>query len=209
LPLLERCAALGVPVVQTYGLTETTSQAATLDPQDALSHLGSAGKPLMTAEIRIDAPSSDGSGEILVRGPIVSPGYVHSTEERREGWLHTGDIGRVDAEGYLYVLDRRSDLIVTGGENVYPAEVEAVLTAHPAVREAGVFPLADSEWGQIVAAAVVPVPGSEPDAAELMAFCRERLAAYKTPRRIVLVETLPRNAAGKLLRSALRMSCTQ
>lgn len=206
LPLLERCAALGVPVVQTYGLTETTSQAATLDPQDARTRLGSAGKPLMTAEIRIDDDRTGEAGEILVRGPIVSPGYVHGdeTDARPDAWLHTGDIGYMDAEGYLYVLDRRSDLIVTGGENVYPAEVESALMAHPAVQEAGVFALPDEEWGQVVAAAVVPAPGSSPNPSDLIAFCRERLAAYKAPRHITVVDTLPKNASGKLVRASLR-----
>src|SRR5205823_7737025 len=121
----------------------------------------------------------DSEGEILVRGPIVSPGYVKAPDHGardESGWLHTGDIGYLDDEGYLYVLDRRSDVIVSGGENVYPAQVEAVLAAHPAVREAGVFALASDEWGQLVAAAVVPEAGDEIDEETLTAFCRQRLA---------------------------------
>jgi O-succinylbenzoic acid--CoA ligase len=198
LPLLERCAALGVPVVQTYGLTETASQLTTLAPEDALPKLGSAGKPLMGSWIRVEA-----DGEICVRGPSVSPGYLHHPP-RSDAWLHTGDLGRLDAEGYLYVLDRRDDLIVSGGENVYPAEVEATLLAHPAVAEAGVIGIPDEQWGRTVAAFVVLAPGGAASADDLKRFCRERLAGYKVPRQITFREALPRNAAGKLLRRELR-----
>ena len=202
-PLLERCAARGVPVVQTYGLTETASQVATLAPEDALPKLGSAGKPLFPTELRVDAPPGE-IGEILVRGPTVSPGYVNRPERgAADDWLRTGDLGRLDAEGYLYVVDRRDELIISGGENVYPAEVEAALLAHPAVAEAGVTGLADSTWGQVVYAAVVLRPGAGATAEQLRAHCRARLAAYKVPTRLELVATLPRNAAGKLLRRRL------
>ena len=146
---------------------------------------------------------NEGDGEICVAGPTVSPGYLHHPP--REGWLHTGDLGYLDDEGYIYVLDRRDDLIVSGGENVYPAEVEAALVAHPAVREAGVIGVADAEWGRSVAALVVLEPDRTVSAEELSAFCRERLAAYKLPRRIEFRESLPRNAAGKLLRRELRI----
>ena len=212
-PLLQRCAALDVPVVQTYGLTETASQVATLAPEDALPKLGSAGKPLFGTELRIEG--QDGShlpagaeGEIVVRGPTVTPGYLNRPEATAEaihgGWLHTGDIGYVDAEGYLYVLDRRDDLIVSGGENVYPAEIEAVLQSHPDVAEAGVYGAPDERWGQTPVAAVVLRPGATITPDTLMAHCREHLAAYKTPSRIELHDQLPRNAAGKLMRSRLR-----
>jgi len=200
LPLLERCAALGVPVVQTYGLTETASQLTTLAPEDALSKLGSAGKPLMGSQVRIAADD-----EILVCGPSVSPGYLHGVSRLdADGWLHTGDLGRLDAEGYLYVLDRRDDLIVSGGENVYPAEVEAALLSHPDVADAGVVGVPDAEWGRGVAAYVVLVDGRRASAEELVAFCRERLAGYKVPRSISFRDALPRNASGKLLRRQLR-----
>src|SRR5438067_1537754 len=186
-PLLERCAARGVPVVQTYGLTESASQVATLAPEDALRKLGSAGKPLFPTELRVDAPAGE-VGEIVVRGPTVTPGYVNRPDATarpiRDGWLHTGDLGRLDDEGYLYVVDRRDDLIISGGENVYPAEVEAALLAHPAVAEAGVFGIADAEWGRSVAAAVSLHPGIVVNADELLAFVRQRLASYKVPRHI-------------------------
>jgi O-succinylbenzoic acid--CoA ligase len=212
-PLLRRCAHLGVPVVQTYGLTEAASQIATLAPEDALRKLGSAGKPLFGTELRIEGPggvtlASGGDGEIVVRGPTVTPGYFNRPEATaqaiRDGWLHTGDIGYLDAEGYLYVLDRRDDLIVSGGENVYPAEIEAVLQSHPDVLEAGVWGAPDERWGQVPVAAAVLHPGAVVTPESLLAHCRERLAAYKTPARIELRDELPRNAAGKLLRNRLR-----
>lgn len=211
-PLLEACAARGVPVVQTYGLTEAASQVATLAPADALRKLGSAGKPLFPTEIRIDSDGAEAApgeaGEILVRGATVSPGYWNREDEPsaalRDGWLHTGDLGRLDDEGYLYVLDRRDDLIISGGENVYPAEVEAVLLSHPCVAEAGVYRLDDERWGAVPAASVVARPGTPIAADDLIAFCRERLAKYKVPVRIHFVDVLPRTASGKLRRHLLR-----
>ena len=206
-PLLEQCAARGVPVVQTYGLTEAASQVATLAPEDALRQLGSAGRPLLPTELRIAAPEADGVGEIVIRGPTVTPGYHGQPEATarawRDGWFHTGDLGRVDEAGYLYVLDRRDDLIISGGENVYPAEVEAVLLAHPAVAEAGVAGAPDERWGQVPIAYVALRPGAEASAAELQAFCAARLARYKAPARVEFRPALPRNAAGKLLRRQL------
>jgi O-succinylbenzoic acid--CoA ligase len=213
-PLLEACARRGVPVSQTYGLTETASQVTTLRPADALRRLGAAGTPLYPNEVRIGDPddaavASGEPGEILVRGPIVSPGYWGSAEEdarlRAGGWLHTGDIGRLDADGYLHVLDRRADLIVSGGENVYPAEVESALLAHPAVAEAAVVGEPDERWGERVVAVVRARDGAAVSEEELRAHCRSRLGGYKVPARIRFVkEPLPRTAAGKLLRRALR-----
>jgi O-succinylbenzoic acid--CoA ligase len=185
----------------------------TLAPRDALSKLGSAGKPLYPNELRIlDANGHDAApgeaGEIAVRGPVVTIGYADRPEETaqalRDGWLHTGDLGYLDDDGYLYVLDRRTDLIVSGGENVYPAEVEAVLLAHPAIEEACVVGVTDGEWGQRVVATVRLRDGRVLDVTELTSFCRARLAGYKVPRDIRCVDELPRNAAGKLLRRVLR-----
>jgi O-succinylbenzoic acid--CoA ligase len=201
-PLLELCAAGSVPVVQTYGLTEAASQVTTLAPADALRKLGSAGKPLFGTEVRIE------SDEILVRGPTVTPGYLNrptdTSRTLRGGWLHTGDLGRLDDEGYLYVLDRRDDLIVSGGENVYPAEIEATLQSHFAVQEAGVFGQPDERWGQVAVAVVVVRPNSIASTEQLLEYCRERLARYKVPQHLIFETSLPRNAAGKLLRSELR-----
>ncbi|HZU13348.1 MAG TPA: o-succinylbenzoate--CoA ligase [Chloroflexota bacterium] len=204
--LLERAASLHIPVLQTYGLTETASQAATLAPGDALRKLGSAGKPLSVTEIRIDADEPGVSGEILVRGLTVTPGYYGrpeaTAEALRDGWLHTGDLGYLDEEGYLYVLDRRDDLIVSGGENIYPAEVERVLSGHPAVADVCVVGIPDTRWGQRPVAAVV-LRGSA-TSADLLTFCRERLAGYKVPDRFVIRDELPRNAGGKVLRRVVR-----
>jgi O-succinylbenzoic acid--CoA ligase len=217
-PLLERCAKLGIPVVQTYGLTETTSQIATLAPEDALRKLGSAGRALYPNELRIADDAGPGeSGEILVRGPVVMAGYSgrpDATEKAVvDGWLHTGDIGTLDAEGYLYVLDRRNDLIISGGENVYPAEVEAALLAHPWVTEVAVVGVPDETWGQRVVAFVRLADLAEIDLAtvpdDLRNHCRARLAAYKTPREVRIVsEPLPRTASGKLRRNVLRETAT-
>lgn len=218
LSLLERCAAIRVPVAQTYGLTEACSQVATLSPHDALRKVGSAGRPLYPNAVRIaladDTDALRGEpGEILVRGPIVMAGYVGQREATAraivDGWLHTGDVGNVDADGFLHVHDRRDDLIVTGGENVYPAEVEAVLLRHAWVAEAGVVGVPDDEWGQRVVAVVRladAADAQEDDAAEVLrAHCRTLLGGYKVPSEIrITSEALPRTASGKLRRSALR-----
>lgn len=215
LPLLEACAARRVPVVQTYGMSETASQAVTLAPADALRKLGSAGQPLLPLEVRIDREGRETGpgevGEICLRGPMVTPGYAGRPEATaaaiRDGWLHSGDLGYLDDEGYLYVVDRRSDLIISGGENVYPAEVEAALLAHPAVAEVGVVGAPHATWGQVPVAFVIVRPGeaSENIEAELLAFARARLAGYKVPRRVLLLPELPRTASGKLRRAELRL----
>jgi O-succinylbenzoic acid--CoA ligase len=210
-PLLEDCAERGLPVAQTYGLTETASQFATLAPEDALRKLGSAGKPLLPNRLRIEQdghPAPAGVvGEIVVSGPSVTSGYLDSPGATaaaiREGWLHTGDLGYLDDEGYLVVVARRDDLIISGGENVYPAEVEAVLLSHPAVEEAGVAGVPDDRWGQVPVAAVKVREGARLSEEELRAYCGERLARYKIPAHIWFVSSLPRNAARKLLRGAL------
>lgn len=210
--LLDTCARRAIPVVQTYGLTETASQVATLAPEDALRKLGSAGKPLFPNGVRIDrdgSPAPPGEpGEILVRGPVVTSGYAGRPDATsaavRDGWLHTGDFGYLDREGYLYVLDRRDDLIITGGENVYPAEVEAVLMTLTGVEDAGVIGVPDAEWGQAVVAAVRLASGVTLTEEQIRSACRERLAGYKVPVEIRFIDSLPRNAGGKLLRRTLR-----
>lgn len=216
-PLLQECAGRNVPVTQTYGLTESASQIATLPPDDALRKLGSAGKPLYPNELSIrmdEQPAAPGEpGEILVRGPIITRGYYNrpdaTGETIEDGWFHTGDAGYLDEDGYLYVLDRRDDLIVTGGENVYPAEVEAVLSGHPDIIEAGVIGISDEEWGQKVVA-VVTCNDSVPDVDHLRAWCRQYLAGYKIPVDFRFNhEPLPRNAGGKLLRRQLRTDWSQ
>jgi O-succinylbenzoic acid--CoA ligase len=207
-PLLERCIAIGAPVSPTYGLTESTSQAATLLPDELAERAGSAGRALPVTEIRIErngGPVPAGKhGEIAIRGATVITGYLEQPAARPDGWFATGDIGWLDDDGYLYVLDRRDDLIVSGGENVYPAEVESVLASHPGVAEAAVVGNPDERWGAVPVAFVVRRPGVEVSDQELSQLCATRLAGYKRPRRYIFVEQLPRNAGGKLLRRKLR-----
>jgi O-succinylbenzoic acid--CoA ligase len=192
-------------------MTETASQAATLAPEDALRKLGSAGKPLLPTELRIEGAGGDAApdepGEILLRGPNVSPGYLnHPPETGRtaDGWLRTGDEGYLDDEGYLYVLDRCDDLIISGGENVYPAEVESVLQGHPAVLDAAVVGSPDELWGAVPVAFVVLRVGADTGTEDLRAYCAARLARYKVPAAVRVVPELPRTASGKLLRRNLR-----
>jgi O-succinylbenzoic acid--CoA ligase len=191
-PLAEALAK-GATVVQTYGLTETCSQVTTLAPADARRKLGSAGRPLLTTHLRIE------NEEILVQGPTIAPGCADA-----DGWLHTGDLGRIDEEGFLYVHDRIDDLIVSGGENVVPAEVEEVLLRHPAVADAAVVGREDPEWQQAVTAVVVIEAGAAATADELRRHCAESLAGFKVPKRIELASALPRTPSGKLMRRALR-----
>jgi len=207
--LVMRALAFGWPVVPTYGMTETASGVTALATAEAAARPDSAGRALPGVELRVARPGSDGIGEIEVRGPSVFSGYVGVGPESADtftsdGWYRTGDMGRIDAEGYLTVADRRLDLIVSGGENIYPAEVEAVLTNHPAVADAGVAGRADARWGAVPVAAVVLRPGASVSDDELRAYCRDRLATFKVPVAIVHLPALPRTGAGKLQRRALR-----
>ncbi len=214
--LLERSSSMSAPVIQTYGLTETCSQVATLSPQDAASRHGAAGRALYPNEVRIalqpGGTPGDRAGEIVVRGPVVMAGYFGQPDATaraiEDGWLRTGDIGLVDGQGYLYVLDRREDLIVTGGENVYPAEVEDALFSHPSIAEAGVIGIIDEKWGQRVVAIARLADGADEaahDAPALASWCRARLAGYKIPAEFRFVtDPLPRTASGKLRRGELR-----
>jgi O-succinylbenzoic acid--CoA ligase len=208
--LVTRALAAGWPVVPTYGLTEAASGVTALATSEAASHPGSAGRPLPGVRLRIAVPAPDGNGEIQVRTPAAFSGYLARPEATAaaftlDGWLRTGDAGTLDAEGFLHVLDRRVDLLVSGGENVVPAEVEAALEAHPAIAEAGVVGRPDLTWGAVPVAAVVLRPGvPTPSSAELRAFCRARLAPYKVPTTFVVVPALPRTVSGKLRRTELR-----
>ena len=190
---LEEALGRGATVVQTYGLTESCSQATTLAPADARRKVGSAGRPLLTTHLRIL------DGEILIQGPTVAPGSADA-----DGWLHTGDLGRIDEEGFLFVEDRIDDLIVSGGENVVPAEVEGVLLGHPEVVDAAVVGREDPEWQQAVTAIVVLRAGAETSPDDLRRHCSTSLAPFKVPKRIELASALPRTPSGKLLRRVLR-----
>lgn len=201
---LSRAHTLNLAVAQTYGMTETSSQTATLASEDAIRKIGSAGKPLFFNQIKIVEPNAQGEGEICIRGPHVTPGYIGRFAQKsatRDGWLHTGDIGYLDEDGYLFVIDRRADLIISGGENIYPAEIENVLLMHPAVKEAGVCGADDKQWGQVPVAFVVL--NEQVSVEQLQAFCQQRLAKYKLPKEIIITNSLPRNGADKLLRRKL------
>jgi long-chain acyl-CoA synthetase len=211
-----RCPLFGI-----YGLTETTGAITQLDPTDhdpdgPREHLlRSAGRPYPWVELRIVDPDTGTRrgprqvGEVWLRAPNVAAGYFNRPAETAsaltdDGWLRTGDGGYVDEEGYLFLTDRIKDVIVSGGENVYPIEVEEVLSQHPAVLEAAVIGLPHERWGEAVTALVVRRPGRAVDPGELLAFARERLAGYKLPRRVEFVEELPRTPTGKVLKRELR-----
>jgi o-succinylbenzoate---CoA ligase len=191
--VLEEAIGRGATVVQTYGLTEAASQVTTLSPVDASRKLGSAGRPLLTTHLRIQ------DGEILVQGPTVAPGVADE-----DGWLHTGDLGRIDEEGFLYVEDRLGDMIVTGGENVIPAEIEEVLLRHPDVVDAAAVGRPDTEWQEAVVGVIVLRDGAAADADGLRRHCAAELAGYKVPKRFEFVSELPRTGSGKLMRRQLQ-----
>ncbi len=211
--LLERAAAAGLPVLKTFGMTETCSQITTVPPGEAGHRLVTAGRPLAGVEITIlddqgEAVPDGETGEIAVRGPMVTAGYWNDPESTAElvqnGWLHTGDYGHLDGDGYLHVVMRRTDRIVTGGENVNPLEVEAELRKRSSVGDVCVFGRPHPEWGEEVCAAVVPAPGITLSCKDCASFTLERLAPYKRPKRYFLVEEIPRNPRGKPVRAALR-----
>jgi long-chain acyl-CoA synthetase len=195
-----RCSLYGV-----YGLTESTGGVMQLDPADHAHErlLRSAGRPFPWVELKIV------DGEVWLRAPNVTPGYFNRPEETAaaltdDGWLKTGDGGYLDDDGYLFLTDRIKDMIVSGGENVYPVEVEEALAQHPDVAEVAVIGIPDERWGETVKALVVARAGSSPSADELVAFARERLAGYKLPRSIEFVDDLPRTPSGKVLKRELR-----
>ncbi|WP_160067548.1 class I adenylate-forming enzyme family protein [Natronorubrum halalkaliphilum] len=211
--LLERCLAAGVPISPTYGMTETASQIATAMPADVRTHEGTVGQPLVVTDVSVvddsGAPVPAGEpGELVVSGPTVTPGYL-SDEETAAAFgdrgLHTGDIGYKDADGRLWVLNRRSDRIVTGGENVDPGEVLEAVRSYPVVDDAAVVGLEDPEWGERVAALVVPVDRSEEiDLESLLVHCGERLAGFKRPKTLGVAASMPRTASGTVDRDAVR-----
>jgi fatty-acyl-CoA synthase len=204
---------LGVPVQQVYGSTETAPIAAYQRAADALAKPGSTGKPALHSEMRIvDDAGRDvrpgALGEILVRGDHVMSGYWNDPEATRaafiDGWFRTGDIGHFDADGDLWIKDRKKDIIVSGGENIASAEVEALLLDHPKIAECAVVGRPDAYWGEIAVAVIAPKPGERLELREVAAFCEGRLARYKHPRDMLIVAALPRNAMGKVVKDELR-----
>jgi acyl-CoA synthetase (AMP-forming)/AMP-acid ligase II len=215
LPLIKRVlrAFPNAWFADAYGLTETVSGDTFLDKRKSVEKTGSVGKPCLHLEVAIwddeDRPVPAGTlGEIVLRGPKVFKGYWKDPEATaaafRGGWFHTGDIGFLDAEGFLYIVDRKKDMIISGGENIASPEVERVLYEHPAILEAAVVGRPDPRWGEVPVAFVVFREGLKADADELQEFCRARLAKFKVPRDVVFVESLPRNPSGKVLKRVLR-----
>ncbi|HZB92690.1 MAG TPA: fatty acid--CoA ligase [Stellaceae bacterium] len=216
--LREAVATFGCGLAQVYGLTETTGAVTYLPPEDhqgeaAALRMKSCGKPMNGVEIKIvDAagkalPPGE-VGEVVCRTPQVMLGYWNLEEATRrairDGWFHTGDAGYLDGDGYVYIYDRVKDMIVSGGENIYPAEVESALFGHPALADVAVIGVPDAQWGEVVKAIVVKKPGAAVSAAELIAYARERIAGYKVPRSVDFAEALPRNPSGKILKRELR-----
>jgi long-chain acyl-CoA synthetase len=205
-------------MVQGYGMTETAPilsflhlpQARAVGADDPLK---SSGKPLAGVEIQLLDPGPDGTGELAVRGPNVFAGYLDRPADTADafegGWFRTGDMARIDAHGFLHVVDRLKDVIITGGENVYSTEVETALLEHLSVAEAAVIGLPDANWGEKVVAVVVPTHGATPDPENLSVHCRQRLGGYKVPRDYRVVDALPKSALGKTLKAELRAMFTE
>jgi fatty-acyl-CoA synthase len=202
-------------IVSAYGQTETAGATTLLKGADATRKLGSVGKPMLGVELRlvdddgVDV-ANDQVGEIVYRGPMLTSGYLGRNDATCEafagGWFHSGDLARRDDEGYIYIVDRKKDLIVSGGENVYPAEIERVLLEHAAVADAAVIGVPHARWIETPVAFVVLVDGAAASESELVDHCRARLASYKKPTRVIFVDHLPRNAGGKILKRELRAS---
>jgi fatty-acyl-CoA synthase len=212
--LVERYAAKGVHVCNGYGMTETGPTAFVAAREEALTKIGSVGKPQMLLDVRIvNADGNDvadgETGEIWMRGPGLTPGYWKKPEETAkaftlDGWLKSGDIGRRDADGCFYVAGRIKEMYISGGENVYPAEIENVLARHPAVLESAIIGVPDEKWGEVGHAFVMLRSDASPiNATEVIQFCRDNLAGYKTPRHVTFVDEFPRTAAGKIRKHLL------
>lgn len=202
---------------QFYGMTESTGGATLLQPKDhapGLPQRVAAGKPLPFSELKVCDPQTGEEvpqgevGEIVTRSPYIMAGYWNrpdaTAEVIRDGWYWTGDAGRLDENGYLYVVDRVKDMIISGGENIYPAELENILAAHPAILESAVIGIPNEKWGECVKAVVALRPGATLDAAGVIDFLRPRIASFKLPKEVEFVERLPRNPSGKILKTALR-----
>ncbi len=212
--LIQSYLERGARVCNGMGMTETGPTVFIMDPAMVDRKIGSVGKPQVLARVRLVGPDGDDvqqgeEGELLFAGPGITPGYWGNPAATRDAfadgvWLRSGDIGRQDADGYFYIAGRIKEMFITGGENVYPAEVENVLAAHPDILEAAVIAIADEKWGEVGRAYVLAQPGHQiPPTAEITSFCRERLASYKVPKEFVSVQDFPRTAAGKIQKHLL------
>jgi fatty-acyl-CoA synthase len=213
LPTLRTWLDRGVTMQQAYGMTEASPGCTVLDSADAERKVGSAGKPVFFTDVRVVRPDGtaagvDEVGEVIVQGPNVMSGYWEDPQRTAEvltdGWYHTGDAGSIDDEGFLYIRDRYKDMIISGGENVYPAEIESALLELPGVEEAAVVGVPDQRWGEVGLAVVVAAPGGAGDPEELRTALRARLAGFKVPRYIRFVDALPKTATGKIRKPDLR-----
>jgi acyl-CoA synthetase (AMP-forming)/AMP-acid ligase II len=210
--LIREYAAAGIEVRQLYGLTENNT-GSVLDAEEAISRAGSCGKPFLHTEVRIvDEGGRDVGpeemGEVLLRAPNTMKGYWNRPEDTvealQDGWLHTGDIAKMDEDGYLYIMDRKKDMIISGGENIYPAEIEDSLRGHPKVADVGVVGYPDEKWGEAVKAIMVLKEGEELTERELIEWCQDKIGRFKIPKKVVFTDTIPRTPTGKILKRLLR-----
>ncbi len=215
IPVIEFFQKRGFQFLEGFGMTETCASACVLNSEDAVRKNGSVGKPLIHVQMRIvdedDKDVAPGeTGELVLRGPSMFREYWNrpeATEEAwRNGWFHSGDLARQDDEGFYYIVDRKKDMLISGGENVYPTEVEQVLYRHPKVKDVAVIGVPDDKWGEVPMALVVPEEGEILTLEEVQAICDNKLARFKIPRHLILLEELPRTATGKVLKRELRKS---
>ena len=201
--LIDACEKKSLPIYKTYGMTETFSQSVTFSVLDYPHKRDSVGKPLPGMQVRIDNPDADGVGEIHLTGPMVMTGYID--KEPIDSDLNTDDIGYVDEDGFVYILNRRKDLIISGGENIYPKELEDLVYTLPSVKECAVVPVPDPKWGQVPALFVAFHDGESMTADAILSFMTKSLAKYKVPKYVKILPALPRNGTGKIVRNELRL----
>ena len=201
--LIDACEKKSLPIYKTYGMTETFSQSVTFSVLDYPHKRDSVGKPLPGMQVRIDKPDADGVGEIHLTGPMVMTGYID--KEPIDGDLNTDDIGYIDEDGFVYILNRRKDLIISGGENIYPKELEDLVYTLPSVKECAVVPVPDPKWGQVPALFVAFHDGESMTSDEILSFMTNSLAKYKIPKYVKILPALPRNGTGKIVRNELRL----
>ena len=199
--LIDACEKKSLPIYKTYGMTETFSQSVTFSVLGYPHKRDSVGRPLPGMQIRIDNPDADGVGEIHLTGPMVMTGYID--KEPIDGDLNTDDIGYVDEDGFVYILNRRKDLIISGGENIYPKELEDLVYTLPSVKECAVVPVPDDTWGQVPALFVAFHDGESMTADAILSFMTKSLAKYKVPKYVKILPALPRNGTGKIVRNEL------
>ena len=212
-PLIEQYAGMGIEIHQVYGLTETGGPACLISPEEAMAKAGSTGPAFFHTEVRV--VREDGAdvepgeiGEVIISGRHLMKGYWNrpeaTAETIRDGWLYTGDLATMDKDGFVYIQDRKKDMIISGGENVYPAEVENAISAHPGVADVAVIGMPSAKWGESAAAIVVPKPDAGVSGDDILDFCQTKLARFKQPKVVEFIDEIPRNPTGKILKRVLR-----